>query len=135
MPSQIIDMDDPPQEFERHQELLFCARDQILQLLPHIESKGLLLDEIVVVAAEPELAATIGKPPVFVEVLAEVLARITDPDYRACLAAPQPHGFVRVVVFSGRSRAVLGMNVRAAQSSVLVGVGIPEAHCAGSDGR
>lgn len=112
MADAVIDMNCPPPFLDQHQELLEHAREAIISILPVIDEKGLTLDEIVVLAADPTMAERVGRPPVSVSLLEAVLANVTDPDTRRRLMTTPEPGFVRVGVFAGPSMLILNMCVR-----------------------
>ncbi len=112
MADAVIDMSCPPPFLDQHQELLEHAREAIISILPVIDEKGLTLDEIVVVAADPTMAERVGRPPVSVSLLEAVLANVTDPDNRRRLMkTPEPgvdgHPLPRKSGHDGRRSGVL----------------------------
>ena len=86
MPDALINMDDPPAELHAHKALLDHAREVMIASQPVLAAKGLSLDELVVVAVEPELAAITGRPVVSIE-LRDKDARVVA--VRACVKDTQ----------------------------------------------
>lgn len=98
-----------------------------MAVLPVLDQKGLSLDEIVIVAAEPSMAAKVNMPPVSLSLLDAVLNSVTDPDKRRALMVQPAPGFVRVAVFAGRDHMLLTMRVRGDASFAIPDVLPPSA--------
>lgn len=119
MPDAFINMDAPPAALHTHAALLDHARNVMIAFQPVLAAKGLSLDELVVVAVEPEIAAATGRPVVSIELRDAVLPRITHPERRAFVAAPVPPGQMRVVVFTWSAALTLTMDVTTPPTSII----------------
>lgn len=111
MADALIDMDDPPDALLAHEVLLDRARNTMIALVPNLAAKGLYLDDLVVVAVAPEIAAIAGRPEVCVELRDNLLRKVKHPERRAFVEAPVRPGWVRVVVFAPGGLLTLTMNV------------------------
>ena len=127
MPDAFINMDAPPAALHTHAALLDHARDVMIAYQPVFAAKGLSLDELVVVAREPELAALDGMPVVSIELREATLRRFTHPEHRAFVVAPLPPGWMRAVVVAQGNTLMLTMNVTTPPMNVIEVPAIPTA--------